>query len=278
MSVAILGAGPLGATLAHTLAARERVREVRLIDAGGDPEGRIAEGKALDIRQSGPVENSSTRVTAAAHLASAAGASVVVIADEASGKGEHTGETGLALVRQLVALGMTSPLVFAGAGQRELMARVIAELHVPEARVVGSAPLALESALRALVGVAVDGSGVEVSLRVVGVPPKQAVVAWEEATAFGQPIASQLPAHEIAAISSRIPSLWPPGPYGLGSAAARVVEALAMGSRRRYTCFVSLGRGRVAAMPVELDRRGVRRILEPSLTRQERTMLENAIS
>jgi malate dehydrogenase len=273
-SIAILGAGPIGATLARTLAARERVREVRLID----PEGRIAEGKALDIRQSGPVEHCSTPVTASSHLSSAAGAAVVVIADQASGAGEHAGENGLALVRQLLAIGTTAPLVFAGAGQRELMARVIGELHVPETRAAGSAPLALESALRALTGVAVDGSGVEISLRVVGVPPKQAVVAWEEATAFGQPIASQLPAHEIAAISARIPSLWPPGPYSLGSAAARIVEAVAIGSRRRFSCFVSLGRGRIAAVPVELDSRGIRRILEPSLTRQERTLFENAIS
>jgi malate dehydrogenase len=271
-SVAILGAGPIGATLAHVLAARERVHQVRLIDDAG----QIAEGKALDITQSGPVENYGTRVTASKYLSAAAGASVVVIADQPSAA-EHSGEAGLGLVRQLVALGVTSPLVFAGAGQRELMARTIAELHVPEARVVGSAPLALESALRALAGVAVDGSGVEVSLRVVGIPPKQAVVAWEEATAFGQPISSQLAAHEIAAIAARIPSLWPPGPYSLGSAAARIVEALAIGSRRRHSCFVSLGHGRIAAMPAELGPGGLRRILEPSLTRQERTMLDNAI-
>jgi malate dehydrogenase len=272
-TVAILGAGPIGATLAHKLAARERVRAIRLID----PERQVAEGKALDIRQSGPVENYSTPVTASTHLSSVADAAVIVVADQASGGGDHAGETGLGLVRQILALGIHAPLVFAGAGQRELMARSVAELHMPDARVVGAAPLALESALRALAGVAMDGSGVEVSLRVVGVPPRQAVVAWEEATAFGQPIASQLAAHEIAALSARIGTLWPPGPYALGSAAARVVEALATGSRRRYSCFVSLGRGRVAAMPVELDSFGIRRILEPSLTRQERTMLENAV-
>ena len=49
--VAIIGAGPLGGALAHTLAARDRVREVRLID---DDE-RIAAGKAIDIRQASPV-------------------------------------------------------------------------------------------------------------------------------------------------------------------------------------------------------------------------------
>jgi malate dehydrogenase len=271
--IAIIGAGPIGASLAHKLAVRERVRSIRLIDV----EQRIAEGKALDIRQSAPVENFCTSVTADGHLASAAGADVVVLADQASGAGEIAGEPGLGTVRQLLALGVSSPIVCAGCDQRELMARAVGELHVPEARIVGSAPLALESALRALAGVAMDGSGAEVSLRMVGVPPRRAVVAWEEATVSGEPISSRLPAHEIAALSARIPGIWPPGPYTLGAAGARVVEAIALGSRRRYSCFVSLGRGRVAAMPVELAAGGVRRILEPSLTRQERTLLENAI-
>jgi len=35
---------------------------------------------------------------------------------------------------------------------------------------------------------------------------------------------------------------------------------------------------RVAAMPVELGEDGICRVLEPVLTRQERTRLENAIS
>jgi malate/lactate dehydrogenase len=36
-------------------------------------------------------------------------------------------------------------------------------------------------------------------------------------------------------------------------------------------------RGTVVAMPVEIGPGGVRRVIEPSLTRQERTMLENAV-
>ena len=50
------------------------------------------------------------------------------------------------------------------------------------------------------------------------------------------------------------PGLWPPGPYALASAAARVAEALCSGSRRQYSCFVDVGRGRIAAMPVVLTR------------------------
>jgi malate/lactate dehydrogenase len=34
----------------------------------------------------------------------------------------------------------------------------------------------------------------------------------------------------------------------------------------------------VAAMPVELGEDGVRRVIEPALTRQERTRLDNALA
>lgn len=271
--ISIVGAGPIGGALAHKLASRGRVREVRLIDA----EGTIAQGKALDILQSSPIERFSTRVTAADSIHAAAGADVIVIADPASGQGEHTGEPALALLKQLASTDLSAPFLFAGAAQRELMMRAATELHLPPARAIGSAPVALESALRALAGVLLDGSGVEVGLRVVGVPPDGAVVAWEEATAHGQPLSAELPAHVIASLSARIPGLWPPGPYALGSAAARVAEAIALGSRRRYSCFVVVRGGVVTAMPVELASTGIKRIVEPSLTRQERTLLENAV-
>jgi malate dehydrogenase len=275
--IAILGSGALGGAVAHALAERDRVPEVRLIDPAGD----IARGKALDIRQASPIDGFSTELTSAESVEAAVGANVVVIADSSSGAGEHTGEAGLALLRQLVRAGCTAPMLCAGATQRGLIARAVTELHVARARVLGSAPLALESALRAMAGLAIDGSGVEVSLRVVGVPPRSAVVAWEEASAFGQPLSSQMPPHVIAGLTSRIPGLWPPGPYTLASAAARASEAIALGSRRGFSCFVALDAGPVRAavcsMPVHLGPQGVTHVLEPALTRQEKTWMDNAV-
>jgi malate dehydrogenase len=268
--IAIIGAGPLGGALAQKLASRNRVAEVRLID----PHGSVAQGKALDIVQSSAVERFATHITAAQALHSAAGARLIVVADSAATSSEHVGEAGLATLREVSRVEGASPIVFAGAGQLELMERTVAELHVRRGRVLGSAALALESALRALSGLAMDGSGVEVQLRIAGSPPKSVAVGWEEATASGVTLRSQLPPHAIAALTARLPGLWPPGPYVLASAAARVVEAIANGSRKRFTCFVSLESGptrrAVAAMPVELGPRGVVRILEPSLTRHER--------
>ncbi len=272
-SIAIIGAGPIGATLAHKLAGRGRVTEIRLIDDSGT----IAQGKALDIRQSGPVEGTDASVSAFESIHAAAGSDVVAMADAASDGKEHSGEPALSIVRRLRDAGITAPLLFTGASQREAMKRAVTELHLPPGRVIGAAPLALESALRAFCAIVADQSGVEVSLGVVGLPPKHAVIAWQEGTIAGQPLASVMPAHEISALSAKIPGLWPPGPYALGSAAARVAEALCNGSRRRFSCFVDAGRGRIAAFSVELGREGVKRIIEPALTRQEQTALDNAL-
>lgn len=276
-TVAIVGAGPLGGALTDALARRSRVREVRLID----PQGRIAEGKALDILQASPVEQFSARVTAATDVAAAAGASVIVLADPVSG-GEVTGESGLALVREIARMDTSAPLLFAGGSQRELMGRAVGELRIAPRRLLGSAPLALESAVAALAAAVADVSPQDLSIGIAGVPPRDAVIGWDAATAYHRPIAEVLPAHQMSAMSARLAALWPPGPFALASAAARVAEALALGSRRRYTCFAAIdvsgaGRALIAAVPVEVGRGGVGRTLEPALSRHERTTFENGL-
>ena len=270
--VAIIGAGALGGTLAHTLAGRGRVDEVRLID----PEGRIAEGKALDILQSSPVEQWTTRVGAATSFAAAAGADVIVFADLVK-DGEIAGDAGLSVVRQIARLDVAAPLLFAGGAQRDLMALAIGELRVAPRRAIGSAPLALESAVRAVTAALLDASPADLSIGVAGVPPRNVVVGWDAATAFNQPIAAVLAPHHQAAISARTPSLWPPAPYTLGSAGARVAEALANGSRRRFTCFAAIDSRHVVAVPVEIAKGGIKQTLDPALSRHERTSFENGI-
>ena len=276
-TVAIIGAGPLGGALAHALAGRSRVAEVRLID----PEGRIAEGKALDIFQSAPVEQFSTRLTAAPGYSAAAGADVIVFADLVA-SGEIAGDAGLAVLRQVTRLDADAPLLFAGGLQRDLMRLALGELRVAPRRVLGSAPLALESSVRALTAALVDVSPADLSIGVAGVPPRDAVIGWDAATAFHQPIAAILAPHHMSALSARVPALWPPAPYTLASAAARVAEALAHGSRRRYTCFAAIdfldvGRNVVAAVPVEIRQGGVARTLAPALSRHELTGFQNGL-
>jgi malate dehydrogenase len=271
--VAIIGSGALGGAVAHALALRDRIREIRLIDA----EERIAQGKALDIRQSSPIDQFSSVTIGSGAIAAAAGAAAIVLADPASGAGEFSGEAGLTLLRQLAGIESNAPIVCAGGSQRELIVRGVSELHIAEARLIGSAPVALESALRALAALPIDSAAVPIAVNVVGIPPDHVVVGWEEASLGGQPLTAHIPPHVIAGLNARLRGIWPPGTFSLGAAAAAIVEAIALGSRRRFSCFVHIGHGRVAAMPVELGEDGVRRVIEPVLTRLERTRLENAL-
>jgi hypothetical protein len=276
-TIAVVGAGALGGAVAQKLATRGRTNAVRLID----PDVKVAEGKALDIQQAAPIEQFSTVLSSADSVTAAAGADVVVIADLVE-TGEIAGEGGLGLLRQLARIGESQPIVFAGASQRELIGRARAELHIIASRLIGSAPFALESCVRSVVAALLDASPADLSIGVVGVPPRDAVIAWEAAAAFNQPLAAVLPPHHMAAVSLRLPALWPPSTYTLASAASRVAEAVALGSRQRYTCFVGLdtahqGRNIVAAVPVALARGGIERVLDPALSRHERTAFENGL-
>ena len=76
-TVAILGAGDLGATLARLLAEREVARRIVLVD----PDDGRARGKALDIMQSGPVDHFDVRVDGCASLDLAGTCDLVVVAD-----------------------------------------------------------------------------------------------------------------------------------------------------------------------------------------------------
>ncbi len=181
-SVAIIGAGELGATIARTLAGRDSISEIRLIDEAVS----IAAGKALDIQQAGPIERFDTRVVADGDIRSAVGAGVVVIADRAGTTGgEWSGEPALALLRQLSRLGMDGTLVCAGASQLELVERGVLELGLARERVLGSAPEALVSALRALIALEANASPRQVGVSILGVPPARLVVPWSEASVGG---------------------------------------------------------------------------------------------
>src|SRR6266851_8476773 len=114
--VAIIGAGELGGALAHVLARRDLARSIRLIDE----QGRVAEGKALDIAQAAPVEGFATQLSGSTDISTVAGASVIVIAD-GLGSGEWQGEDALQLVQRLARSAPGAVLLCAGAAQRELI-------------------------------------------------------------------------------------------------------------------------------------------------------------
>jgi malate dehydrogenase len=275
--VAVLGAGELGGLLAHGLARRTIVSDVCLIDE----KGRVAEGKALDIMQAAPIEGFATRVIGSSDRSLAAGATAVVIAD-VDGGGEWEGESALALLRWVRDFAPKSLVVCAGASQRPIVERGVRELHIPRARLLGSAPEALVAGLRAIVAAEMRTSPRDVAVNVLGVPPDHIVVPWEDVTIAGFTMHRFVSDPERRRLDARISRLWPPGPYALASAAAKVVETILGRSDRVVTCFVapddSTGRrARTAALPVRLHREGVVEVVLPALNGRDRVQLDNAI-
>jgi malate/lactate dehydrogenase len=256
--VAIIGAGDLGGALASKLAGRDRVREVRLIDKAAG----VAAGKALDILQAGPVEGSATRVITPnpAELSAVAGATVIVIADEVGPPvTEIQGEAGLALLGRVRSFNTSAPVVCAGASQAWLVARGAAELGIPASHIVGSAPLALVAAVKALVALELNGSAQDVSLTLAGQPPDVIAVPWETASVNGESLEQLLDAPTLRRLESRMRYLWPPGPYSLAAAAARITEGLIAGSRQTLCGFVPDSAASTAGAGVGGGQRGFSR-------------------
>ena len=277
-SVAIVGAGELGGTIAHALARHDGVGAITLIDETG----RVAAGKALDIAQAAPVEGFATELTGTTDLSTAASATVVVIADRVTG-GEWQGEDALMLLKRLTQTASSAVIVCAGASAQELVDRGVRELKMSRARLFGSAPEALAGGVRALVALAVNGSPRDIALTVLGVPPDHIVIPWEDATVGGFGLTRLVDEPARRRLRAKVPALWPPGPHALAAAAVKAIESMAGRQRQMVSCFVapdtSAGvSSRTAALPVRLEPAGIVDVVIPELSVVERVALDNAMA
>src|SRR5690348_2051126 len=122
-TIAILGAGELGGSIAHALARRERVGRILLIDESGS----VAAGKALDIQQSGAIEGFHARVDGTQDLTRVTACAACIVADGGKPSAEWRGEAALAMMVRLKGFIGEAPTIFAGTGQGELLHAVVSE-------------------------------------------------------------------------------------------------------------------------------------------------------
>ena len=276
-SVAIVGAGELGGTIAHALARRDVAGAITLVDDSG----RVASGKALDIAQAAPVEGFATQLSGTTDLSNVAGAAVVVVADRVGGS-EWQGEDALMLLERLRQFAATGVVVCAGASARELVDRGVRERRMSRARLFGTAPEALAGGARALIALALNGSPRDVSLSVLGVPPTHIVIPWEEVTVGGFALTRLVDEPVRRRLIAKTPALWPPGPHALAAAAVKTIEAMAGRHRQLISVFAApdasaSGATRTAALPVRLDATGIRDVVMPELSAMDRVALGNAM-
>ena len=274
-TVAIIGAGEIGAATAHALAAGRHAGKVTLLDAAAN----VAAGKALDIQQAGAISGHHTRFEGTADMTRVVGCSVCVIAEpfEARSESESPG----LLMRQLLGLMGAAPIVFAGTTQAALFSAAV-ELKVPPRRLIGSAPEALASSVTAIVAMEANCAPSDVMLTVLGAPPGGLVVPWSEASIGGYALQDVLPQVTLARIEARLKALWPPGPYALGASAARAAMAVLRSSRRHLSITTQLQgefgiRNRPGVVSARLGPGGIHAIRAPELTTRERVLVQTAL-
>ncbi len=277
-SVAIVGAGEIGGSTAHALAGSDRVGRLLLVD----PAGSAAAGKALDLRQAGAIDGTHTRLEGTEDATRVAGCDVCVVADRFGAAGEWRGDEGLALLRQLTPYLGRAPIVFAGALQADLLAASVAELALDRRRLLGSAPEAFVSAAAAIVAMEANSSPREVLLAVLGTPPSGLVIPWSEASIGGYALQQVLAPVQLARVEARTAVLWPPGPYALGAAAARVATAILSSSRQSFCVLTHLGgefgvRNRTGCLPARLGPHGIVETRVPEITIRERVQVQTAL-
>jgi malate dehydrogenase len=278
-TAAIIGAGDVGGAAAHALATRDAVHRILLVDAAGS----IAEGKALDIQQSGAITGFHTRLRGTRDLSRAAGCDVYVVADPAGpGGSPPAGQDDVAGMTWLARIAGRAPIVFAGPGHAPQMLVASRDAGVDRSRLIGSAPEALAAAVRAIVALEAGCAPGEVMTTVLGAPPDGFVVPWSDASIGGTALEQMLSTVQLARVEARVRRLWPPQPYALGLAAAVVAEGAIRSARRAFSVFALLdgefgARNRVGAIPVLLSATGIVHRRVPALAARERTRLQTVL-
>lgn len=125
LTVSIIGAGDLGGAVAETLAERDRINRLLLVDVVGS----VAAGKALDVQQMGAVHGFRTRLDGTDDPSRVIGSAVCVVADRyGKSSAEWQGDEGVSMLRGLAPYVGGASLVFAGAWQADLLSSAVRDL------------------------------------------------------------------------------------------------------------------------------------------------------
>lgn len=278
MTIVILGAGEIGATVARQAAAADMAARVVIVDDAGT----VAAGKALDIAQAAPVDGYATRLSGTADESAVMDAGIVVIADRVAA-GVWDGDAGLGLLARVAGLNRAAPVLCACPHQALLIDRGVHELGLPPTRLFGTAPEALRAAALALVALEAELSPADVSLLVVGRAPDEIIVPWESASIGGRRATDVLAPPAITRIEHRLPRLWPAAAMALASAAAHVMRSMITRAPRVHVLQVAVDvgpsmPGRSAILPARVHAQGILRMEPAPLSSRDRVRLETALA
>jgi malate dehydrogenase len=297
--IALVGAGQIGGTLAHLVALKE-LGDVTLFDIVDG----VPQGKALDLAQSGPIEDFDSRLAGTSEYKHIAGANVVIVTAGVPRKPgmsrDDLLEINLKVMEQVGAgIAKYAPDAFVICITNPLDAMVWALQRfsgLPTSRVVGMAGVLDSARFRHFIAAELGVSVEDVTAFVLGGHGDSMVPLARYSTVAGIPLPDLvkmgwLDKDRLEAIIQRtrdggaeIVGLLKTGSafYAPASAAIAMAESYLKDKKRVLPCAAYLKgefgvKGTYVGVPVVIGAGGVERVVEISLSRSEQTAFEKSV-
>jgi len=287
MKITVVGAGNVGATCADVIARRELANEVVLLDIREN----FAEGKALDLWQTSPIELFDSRLTGSTNdYSKTAGSSVVVITSGLPRKPGMSRDdlisTNAGIVRsvttQILAHSPEAILIVVSNPLDVMTYCAYKAAGLPAHRVMGMAGVLDTARYRAFLAEAIDCSPKDIQAVLMGGHGDTMVPLPRYTTVGGIPVTELIDSVRLEAIIERTKkgggeivqllgtSAW----YAPGAAAAQMVEAIVRDQKRIFPVCAWLSgeyglQDVYMGVPVKLGRNGIEQIITLDLTPEE---------
>jgi len=294
MKVTVVGAGNVGATCANVLALNEVANEVVLLDI----KENLAEGKALDILESSPVNYFNTRVTGSTNdYSKSANSDVVVITSGIPRKPGMSRDDLIAtnakivkMVTEQVIQHSPDAIIIIVSNPLDVMTyAAYLTAKKPACKVFGMAGILDTARYRAFLATELNCSPKDIQAVLMGGHGDTMVPLPRYTTVGGIPITDLLPMERINEIVERTKkgggeivnllgtSAW----YAPGASAAQMVEAIVKDQKRIFPVCAMLngeyGMENIAlGVPVKLGKNGIEKIIELKLNDEEKALLEGS--
>ena len=292
--ITVVGAGNVGATAAQRIAEKELARTVVMVDVA---EG-IPQGKGLDQWQSAPIEGFDSRVIGSNGYDESAGSDIVVITAGIARKPGMSRDdllnTNAGIVKSVGEnIKKTSPnaIVIVVSNPLDVMCWVAKEATgFPRERVIGMAGVLDAARYRAFLATALDVSVRDIQAMVLGGHGDTMVPLISYTSVSGIPITQLMDQATLDAIVDRTRSggaeivkhlKTGSAYYAPSSGAVQMVEAIVRDQKRILPCSAWLEgeygmKGLFLGVPVKLGRKGLEKVIEVTLTKEERAALEKS--
>lgn len=292
--ITVIGAGNVGATVANVLAHKDIVKEVVLVDI---VEG-VAEGKALDMWQTAPINGYNTMVTGVTNdYSKTAGSGIIVVTSGIPRKPGMSRDdlisTNAGIVKTVVAQALKySPeaIVIIVANPLDVMTYAAYKTAgVDSSKVFGMAGILDTARYRAFLATELKVSPNDIQALLMGGHGDTMVPLPRYTTVGGIPVTELIDADKLEAIVKRTKggggelvklmgtSAW----YAPGAAAAQMCEAIVMDQNRVFpVCALLNGEygqeGVYLGVPVKLGKNGIEEIVKIELNDDEQALLNES--